>query len=247
MGVTVILEDAQKLTPGNLVTLYEIDCTGIGGAIERYHNHNDGKIVWQGNVYEPWAIEGKDFERTGDGQQPNPTLQVGNIGADEQGEPIAGVVSALCLALDDLRGAVLTRRRTLAKYLDAENFPEGNPSANPNEHFADERWIISQKSHEAAESVTFVLSSPLQFDDVQLPTRQVLANLCGWLLINGPEGGYRGAYCGYTGTAMFDKDGNPVTDPAQDRCGGRVSDCKKRFGEWQPLSFGGYPSADRIR
>lgn len=96
MGVAVILEDAQKLTPGNLVTLYEIDCTGIGGAIERYHNHNDGKIVWQGNFYEPWAIEGKNFERTGDSQQRNPTLQVGNIGADEQGEPIAGVVSASC-------------------------------------------------------------------------------------------------------------------------------------------------------
>lgn len=498
----MILEDAQKLTPGNLVTLYEIDCTGIGGAIERYHNHNDGKIVWQGNVYEPWAIEGRDFERTGDGQQPNPTLQVGNIGVDEHGEPMAGVVSALCLALDDLRGAVLTRRRTLAKYLDAANFnrteeiafsgpltaseifpesqtgpinriervdeitivdglgshglttqervnlvresskfykaarslvhdldfsqtpsgefstrisggaafssitrvtdnilflqdqtytisvygrpcsaeaprvllygpnnifgtnrqvrvsadgscvgfnspdgygcehvtdgwlrfwvtvtatetrassevrlilggspdPEdgweffgmqvdegaapskyirtdgevryvrdydvrgaelvlgdeplpnsmvsyalladvnvGNPLANPTEHFADEQWIISQKSHEASDAITFVLSSPLQFDDVQLPTRQVLANLCGCLLMDGPEGGYRGAYCGYMGSAMFDKDGKPVTDPARDKCGGRVSDCKKRFGEWQPLGFGGFPSADRIR
>lgn len=243
----MILEDVQKLVPGNLVTLYEIDCTGIGGDIERYHNHNDGEIVWQGNVYYPWAIEAKDFERTGDGQQPNPTITVSNIGTDDEGEPITGVVTALCLALDDLRGATLIRRRTFAKYLDAVNFPDGNPGANPNEHLPDERWIISQKQAETPELVTFVLSSPLQFDGVQLPRRQVMAGMCSWLTMAGPEGGYRGAWCGYTGSAMFDRDGNPVTDPSQDKCGGRVSDCKKRFGAWQPLGFGGFPSADRVR
>lgn len=243
----MILEDVQKLVPGNLVTLYEIDCRAIGGDVERYHNHNDGEIVWQGNTYYPWAIEAQDFERTGEGQQPNPTVTVSNIGVDDEGEPITGVVTALCLALDDLRGATLIRRRTFAKYLDAVNFDGGNPTADPNEHLPDERWIISQKQTETPEAVTFVLSSPLQFDGVQLPARQIIAGLCGWLVMSGPEGGYRGAYCGYTGTAMFDKDGNPVTDPSLDKCGGRVSDCKKRFGEWQPLSFGGFPSADRIR
>lgn len=243
----MILEDVQKLVPGNLITLYEIDCTAIGGEIERYHNHNDGEIVWQGEAYYPWAIEARDFERTGDGQQPNPSISVGNIGVDEHGEPITGVVTALCLALDDLRGAIFVRRRTFAKYLDAVNFPDGNPSADPNEHLPDERWIISQKSRETPEQVDFVLSSPLQFDGRQLPSRQVLAGLCGWLVMAEPEGGYRGAYCGYTGSAMFDADGNPVTDPSLDKCGGRVSDCKRRFGEWQPLSFGGFPSADRIR
>lgn len=243
----MILEDVQKLVPGNLVTLYEIDCTAIGGDIERYHNHNDGVITWQGNEYHPWAIEAQNFERTGEGQQPNPTVTVSNIGVDDEGEPITGVVTALCLALDDLRGATLIRRRTFAKYLDAVNFDGGNPTADYNEHLPDERWIISQKQTETAEAVTFVLSSPLQFDGVQLPSRQVLAGLCGWLVMAAPEGGYRGGFCQYSGSAMFDKDGNPVADPSLDKCGGRVSDCKKRFGEWQPISFGGFPSADRIR
>jgi len=244
----MILEDVQKLVPGNLVTLYEIDCTGIGGDIERYHNHNDGEIVWQGNAYLPWAIEAENFERTGDGQQPNPTVTVGNIGTDENGEPITGVVTALCLALDDLRGAILTRRRTFARYLDAVNFPDGNPSADPNEHLPDERWIISQKQTETPESVTFVLSSPLQFDGVQLPARQIIAGTCGWLVMAGPEGGYRGSYCSYQGqNGMFDKDGNSVTDPSLDKCGGRPSDCKRRFGEWQPIRFGGFASADRVK
>ncbi len=243
----MVLSDIQQLTPGNLVTLYEIDCTGINGAIERYHGHKDGIITWQGHKYQPWAVEARNFERTGDGQQPLPEMTVGNIGQDENGNKITGVVTALCLALDDLVGAKVTRRRTFKKYLDAVNFLDGNPSANPNEHLPDEKWIISQKKTETPEAVTFVLASPLQFDGVQLPSRDVIAGMCWWLLMDGPEGGYRGAYCGYAGKAMFDKDGNPVKDPSQDKCGGRPTDCKLRHGQWQPLPYGGFPSSDRLR
>lgn len=243
----MILEDVQKLVPGNLVTLFEVDCTGIDGGFERYHNHNDGVITWQGKEYHPWAIEARNFERTGEGQQPLPELAVGNIGVDAEGNPITGVVTALCLAMDDLIGAKVTRRRTFAKYLDAANFAEGNPSADPNEHLPDEQWIVSRRKSETPEAVTFELSSPLQFDGVQLPARQIIAGLCTWLTMAGPEGGYRGAWCGYTGSAMFDRDGNLVSDPSLDRCGGRVSDCKLRFGANKPLSYGGQPSADRIR
>lgn len=243
----MINEDIQKLTPGNLITLYELDCRSIGGDVERYHGHNDGVITWQGNEYYPWAIEGSNFERTGDMQQPLPQLSVSNIGTGADGEPITGVVTALCLALDDLVGATLIRRRTFRKYLDAVNFPEGNPSADPHEHLPDERWLISQKKLETPELVQFVLSSPLQFDGVQLPRRQVIAGQCGWLVIARPEGGYRGSYCGYTGSRMFDRDGKPVTDPSLDKCSGLVSHCKLRFGEHAPLSYGGFPVADRVR
>jgi len=246
-GGTTVFEDIQKLVAGNLVTLYELDCQVLNSGVERYHNHNDGIIVWQGQAYHPWAIEARDFERTGDGQQPNPTLTVGNIGQDADGNPIPGVVSALCLALEDLRGAVLTRRRTFAKYLDAVNFVGGNPSADPNEHLPDERWIVSQKQSETPESVTFVLASPLQVDGVQLPTRQILANLCGWLVLDAPLGGYRGACCGYTGASMFDRKGQPVTDPALDACSGLLSHCKLRFGAHGELPYGGFASADRVR
>lgn len=242
----MITEDVQSLTPGNLVELFELDARAIGGDIERYHNYMDGPIVWQGNTYQPWAIETQGFERTGDGQQPTPSLTVGNIGIDADGNEITGVVSALCLALDDLVGARLTRKRTFAKYLDAVNFPEGNPSADPNEHFPDELWIIAQKAAETASAVSFTLSSPLQFDGMRIPSRQIIANICGWATKAAPEGGYRGAWCGYTGSAMFDKDGNPVADPALDECGYRVSDCKLRFGENQPLSYGGFPTSNRV-
>lgn len=242
----MILQDVQSLTPGNLVTLYELDLTALGGGYERFHNHNDGIIIWQGDSYYPWAITASDFERTGDGQQPNPTLEVGNIGVDDDGYPITGVITALCLEYQDMVGATLTRKRTFAKYLDSENFKDGNPTADSSEHMPDEKWLISQKDAETPESISFVLTTPLSFEGVQLPRRQIIAGTCGWLVMGEPNGGYRGAYCGYTGSKMFDKDGNEVTEPSLDKCGGRVSDCKKRFGDAQPLSFGSFPSADRL-
>ncbi len=44
----------------------------------------------------------------------------------------------------------IIRRQTLAKYLDATNFEEGNPSADPAEHFPDEVWFIERKIGEAS-------------------------------------------------------------------------------------------------
>ena len=46
---------------------------------------------------------------------------------------------------------------------------------------------------------------------------------------------------------MFDLDGKPVNDPTLDRCSGLMSDCKKRFGEYEIINFGGFPSADLVR
>lgn len=235
-----IAEDIQKLTPGNLVTLYELDTTAIGGDVMRFHGHNDSVITWQGKDYTPWAIEANNFERNGSGQQPLPTMKIGNIGVDDNGNQITGVISALCLALSDLRGGKLTRKRTFAKYLDGEVL------ADPDEHLPDEVWIVNQKTKETPDAVVFALTSPLQFDGLKLPSRQIIAGLCGWLTMASPGGGYRGTYCGYMGSDMYDADGVQVFDAAQDKCGGRVSDCRLRFKD-APLRYGGFPNADRTR
>lgn len=240
----MITADIQQLAPGKMVELFEIDATALGANHDRFHGYPEaGSIWWQGNEYFPWAIEAEGFSKTGDARQPTPTLRVGNIGQDEQGNPIPGIISSLCLAYQDLVGAVVTRRRTLVKYLDAVNFPGGNPEADPDEEMTPEIWRIEQKTAEDNEVVEFQLSTPLDFTGEKLPNRQIMANMCSWLI----KGGYRGAYCGYTGSAMFDADDNPVSDPSLDRCGGRLTSCKLRFGQTSELNFGGYPSADRLR
>lgn len=227
-----ITADVQALEPGALVELFELDATAIGGDLLRFHGHlQAGSIFWQGNEYKPWPIEASGFERTGDAQQPSPTLTVGNVD---------GVIGAMCLALGDLVKAQVRRRRTLGKYLDAVNFPAGNPTADPNEEMPQELWYVEQKSGDVYPQIEFTLASPLDLNGQQLPSRQIIANVCQWLA----KGGYRGPFCGYTGAAMFDRDDNPVTDPAQDKCGGRLSSCKVRFGATEPLSYGSFPAAD---
>lgn len=113
-----IKQDIQKLEPGALLELFDIDATALGGTINRFHagtNSLRTAVVWQGNTYNPWPIDATGFDISGKGQLPTPHLKVANIG---------GLVTALALAYDDLIGAKVTRRRTFAKYLDAANFIE---------------------------------------------------------------------------------------------------------------------------
>ena len=240
----MITADIQTLEPGGEVKLYELDLTPLGGDLLRFHGYQQAEnIIWKGESYGPWAIEADGFERDGRGSLPSPTLRVGNIGQTAEGLFVPGAITSLCRQFDDLVGARFTRIRTLTKYLDAANFPEGNPTANPDEEMPREIWIIECKLSANAQTVEFELRSALDFSGQRIPGRQILANSCGWLT----RGGYRGPYCGYTGSAMFDLDDNPVTDPTLDKCSGRLSSCKLRHGEFNELPYGGQPAADLLR
>ncbi|MFM0192424.1 phage minor tail protein L [Paraburkholderia strydomiana] len=226
-----ISADVQKLFPGQLVELYELDASLIGGQIARFHAHlTAGPIIWKANVYSPWSVTAEGFSRSSNGQQPTPTLKVGNVD---------GSISSLCLALADMVGAQVTRRRTLAKYLDAANFAGGNPTANPDEEMPPEVWLIERKSHEDNEAVEFELSSPLDFDGEQLPRRQIIPNICAW--------DYRSAECSYAGPPVADSNDVPTDDPAKDQCSKGLGACKLRFGANNPLPFGGFPAAGLVR
>lgn len=229
-----IESDLQSLEPGSRIALFELDASSIGADQLFFHAHlQSGPIYWQGQRYDPWPIECDGFERN-TSQTPTPNLRVANID---------GTITALCLMFGDLVGSRITRRQTLIQYLDAANFTDGNPTADPNEHFPDEIWYIERKSGENNEIVQFELASAADLNGEQVPGRQIIANACTWIL----RGGYRGPYCGYNGPAVADINDNPTDDPSLDVCGGRVRSCKMRFGENEPLSFGSYPAAALIR
>lgn len=220
-----IAADIQSLSLGGLVELFDVDCTAIGGDMLRFHAHlQSTSIIWQGNEYKPWPIQASGFEHTSDAQQPTPTLTVANV---------SGTISALCVFLDDLVGAKVTRHRTLTKYLDAVNFLNGNPTADPSEEMAQELWYIEQKTSETNVQVEFTLSSALDFGGQQLPARQI-ASACQFL--------YRDAHCGYTGTAYFTIKDVATDDPALDQCSKKTTGCECRFGVNEPLPFGGFLS-----
>ncbi|WP_235838094.1 phage minor tail protein L, partial [Chitinasiproducens palmae] len=156
-----IQNDVQKLEPGDKVTLFEIDATAFGGDLLRFHPHAQSEpIIWQGQPYSPWPVSVSGFSRSGETKQATPSLSVSNLD---------GTISAMCAALDDLVGARVLRHCTLAKYLDAANFPNGNPTADPNEEMPVELWFIEQKTADTGDEVTFELSSPLAFGGRQLP------------------------------------------------------------------------------
>lgn len=185
-------------------------------------------IIWQGEVFSPVALEVSGLEMRSDGKASAPTLSMAN-----NINGIQGAVSAYCLQLGDFAGAKLKVITTLAKYLDAENFSAGNPTANPSEK-REQIWFIEQKTSENAQQVTFELSNPVDFEGLKIPTRQI-SNYCNWE--------YRSEECGYIGSAMFTEKDEPTDNPALDRCNYRTSGCRCRENE---LHFGGFPASSMV-
>lgn len=258
--------DIQKLSVAGIVTLYELDATKLGGSIYRWHGHISYKdweyiyrhasklryaskyrhvepigkdevykkdIIWQGMTFTPMPLTADGLEVRGDSRPSAPSLAVANM-IDGQ----VGAVGVLCAYFNDFVGAKLKVIRVLSKYLDAENFSDGNPSADPTQ-FSFQDWEINKKIREAlseqSSEVVFELSTPLTAQNKRIPARTI-TKYCDWCV----KGKYRGESCGYTGAAMFTEDGTPTDNPALDKCGGLIKDCKLRFGENEPLRHGGF-------
>ncbi|NVZ22198.1 phage minor tail protein L [Pseudomonas costantinii] len=245
-----LITDIQKLEPGGEIRLFEIDGTEYGADYLRFHGHAiphtpeellayehseedlpAKSIWWQGEEYAAWPVQIEGIGSNSDGTATRPTFAAGNIN---------GRVTALCLAFEDMLKFKLTVRETLAQYLDAANYPEGNLAADPTQE-ALEIWYIDQKTSEDGEAVVWELSSPGEIDNHGLPGRQ-MTTLCHWSM----TGGYRGPDCGYIGPYR-DIDGNLTDDPVKDDCNGCLSTgCKVRFGEHEELPFGGFPAVSLI-
>lgn len=188
-------------------------------------------IIWQGQSYSAMSIQATGLEMNSSGKASSPTLSMAN-----NIDGLQNAVSAYCLQFNDFAGAKLTIIETLAKYLDAENFSQGNPTAS--NEAEKQLWFIEQKTSENMEQVTFELSNPIDFEGQRIPMRQI-SSQCHWCMM----GDYRGEECGYTGAAMFTEKNEPTDNPALDKCGGRLSSCKIRKNEG---SFGGQPAANMI-
>ena len=184
-------------------------------------------IIWQGETFEPMALEVSGLEMRSDGKASTPTFSMANNISG-----IQGAVSAYCLQFGDFAGAKLKVITTLAKYLDAENFSAGNPLAS--NEAKEQLWYIEQKTSENANAVTFELSNPIDFEGLKIPVRQI-SNYCAWE--------YRSEQCGYTGAAMFTDRDEPTDNPALDKCSKRTNGCECRFGKGNVLRIGAFPAS----
>ena len=178
MSSDAIVSNLQNTNPSAIIELFTLALdNSLHGATTVYRFHagtslkDNGEIVWAGNSYQRFPIqaEGFAFQR---GQLPRPTLTVSNA---------LGTISAILLTVNntttgnDLTGATVTRIRTLAKFLDAVNFPSNvNPygTPDPTAEFPQEIYKIDRKSAENREVVQFELAAVFDLAGIRSPKRQ---------------------------------------------------------------------------
>lgn len=223
---------------GERINLFELDATRLGGSVSRFTDANR-TVRMGGQVYAAIRITSSGWDWTTQGTVPRPQLKVSNV---------TKIGSSLVIGFDDVKGAVLTRKRTLSRYLDDGVEPNPGAFINPIDVYVVERKLTHNKFE-----ISWQLASVADLESVMIPFRQVL-RACQYIYrfyddtapVSDPFN-YEKVTCPYVGQEYFDRSGNTVTDPSTDKCGKRLSDCKKRFGETAELPFGGFPGVARIR
>ena len=178
MSSSAIVSNLQNTNPSAIIELFTLQLdNNLHGATTIYRFHNgsslkdNGEIVWAGNSYQRFPIKAEGFAFR-QGQLPRPTLTVSNA---------LGTITAILLSVNtttagnDLTGATVTRIRTLARFLDAVNFPgDINPYGTPDStaEFPQEIYKIDRKSAENREVVQFELASVFDLAGIRAPNRQ---------------------------------------------------------------------------
>ena len=168
--------DVQSINPSAIIELFTLQLdNSLHGATTTYYFHSgsnlnaNNKIKWQTVEYLRFPIQASGFAFQ-KGQLPRPKLTVSNA---------TGLISSILLTVNettagnDLTGAKVTRIRTLAKFIDADNFADGqNATADPTAEFPREIYSIDRKSGENREVVEFELAAPTDLAGVRIPKRQ---------------------------------------------------------------------------
>ena len=178
MSTAPVFSEIQKINPSSIIELFVLQLdTALHGAntIYRFHagsNLNaNGEIVFAGNSYLRFPIEATGFAYQR-GQLPRPKVTISNA---------TGLISSILVSVNqvtagnDLTGATFTRIRTMARFLDAVNFPGNtNPlgTPDPTAEFKRQIFIVDRKSTENREVVEFELAASTDMAGVRAPKRQ---------------------------------------------------------------------------
>ena len=178
MSSSAIVSNLQNTNPSAIIELFTLQLdSSLHGATTIYRFHAgsnldaNGEIVFANKRYLrlPVTAEGFAFQR---GQLPRPKFIVSNV---------LGTVSTILDAVNtitpgnDLTGATVTRIRTMARFIDAVNFPcNTNPlgTPDPTAEFKREIYTIDRKSTENRDIVEFELAATFDLAGVRAPKRQ---------------------------------------------------------------------------
>lgn len=239
----MLTADLQRSYVGELVTLYQLDCTNFpSGTILYFTATADGNadVIFNGVTYTAVEIEADGFQYNTNGAFPTPTLRLSNV---------TNYASSLVIANQDLIGAKLIRIRTLRQYLD-----DGS-AADPQQIFAPDVYFVEQKTKHTRTSIEWKLSSAVDQQGTELPNFVLVRDFCSRVYrtydsINAVFN-YNHATCPYNDSinagAMFDVTNVSTVNPTLDRCPKTLPGCKVRFGVHGDLPFKGLPGLGRYR
>lgn len=236
-----VRQDVERLAPMAMVEMFILDATERypGKPILRWHpgtQVDQDSIVWQGVTYTAYPAQVEGIDEQSQGKLPRPTVRASNIGGQLGAFFNQRVVHPDGSVHYEDAGlkAKLTRKRTLGKYLDAVNFPGGNPNADPDSYFDDDVFFLARRTVMNPIFIEYEAAVAFDVEGIMLPRRQVIASTCMWV--------YRSTECSYAGP--------PVTDPVLgppiggvDRCGKTLASCKARFGQNGVLPTSAFPAS----
>ena len=176
--VTAIV--SQSITGSNTVS-FNVNSVSANPTVYLFHAGNNmkdsGDIIWQSNTYSRMPCKAEGFKYTGKGKLPRPTISFSNLLGT-----ITAIIqltnNATILPFTDLAGAKVIRRRTLARFLDEENFPSNvNPykvgSVDPTAEMPQEIYYIERKVIENKDAVQFELVSTFDLIGIGAPKKLV--------------------------------------------------------------------------
>ena len=227
------LPDQKRMDAGAVVELFTVKPQK--GGVQRYTTgpSGDAAVRYGGQDYAPLpiALEGAGYESSGAASRPS--LRVSLLGGGSA-DPAAW------------HGATVERVRTLSRYLD------GASEADSDRHWPREAWVVDRLKKRGRDEIVWELSSPLDLELAMIPRRQVLRDVCQWEYrrrkgaVGEPAGGQRmpvHRWGQWDANDNVVKAGTRRTTP----CSRRLSGCKLRFPEEQPLPFGGFAGVARFR
>ncbi|HDR1156764.1 TPA: phage minor tail protein L [Pasteurella multocida] len=226
--------ELAKLEQNAMIDLFEVDLrslkdkNGMNGELYRFYagtNEMLNPIVWQGNTYQPFGANATGFSMSGQGPSNRPQLTLANFN---------GFVTGIVNRFEQCLGGIVRRWQVYVQYLDAVNFKDGNPDADPTQGVPT-FYIIEQLSTLKRDIAVFTLALPTETDNALISSRTIGIH-CGWL--------YRSAECGYTGGPVADEKDNPTRDPKKDKCSCLMTGCAVRKNT---RNYGGFVSVDKLR
>lgn len=171
---TVTATTSQS-TSGNVS--FNVNATITNPTVHLFHAGNNMKdssdLVWQSNTYTRMPCRADGFKYSGKGLLPRPTLTFSNLlGSVTSIILLANQTTAFC----DLQSAKVTRRRTLASFLDGVNFPSNvNPygTPDPSVEMPREVYFIDKKTTENRNIVEFEMVSSFDLFGIGAPKKLV--------------------------------------------------------------------------